>query len=97
MSASPRPRERKAATTSHCVVLGRGGDEAKVIHWLRTGADVPGFVGFAVGRTIWWNPLEEWLAGAIADEVAATIAATTGGSSTHTRRQPVTDDTRRDC
>ena len=57
-----------------CVVLGRGGDEEKVVHWLRTGADVPGFVGFAVGRTIWWNPLEQWLAGASADEAAATIA-----------------------
>jgi len=58
-----------------CVVLGRGGDEAKVIHWLRTGADVPGFVGFAVGRTIWWNPLEEWLAGAAPEDVASTIAS----------------------
>ena len=58
-----------------CVVLGRGGDEAKVVHWLETGAGVPGFVGFAVGRTIWWSPLEDWLAGAAADDVAATIAA----------------------
>jgi myo-inositol catabolism protein IolC len=58
-----------------CVVLGRGGDEAKVVHWLRTGAGVPGFVGFAVGRTIWWQPLEEWLAGASADDAADTIAA----------------------
>lgn len=58
-----------------CVVLGRGGDEAKVIHWLQTGADVPGFVGFAVGRTIWWDPLEEWLAGKAEDDVASTIAA----------------------
>jgi len=59
----------------HCVVLGRGGDESKVIDWLRTGAGVPGFVGFAVGRTIWWDPLEEWLAGAAEDDIAAAIAA----------------------
>jgi len=59
----------------HCVVLGRGGDEAKVVHWLQTGADVPGFVGFAVGRTIWWSPLEEWLAGTPADDAALKIAA----------------------
>jgi myo-inositol catabolism protein IolC len=58
-----------------CVVLGRGGDEDRVVHWLRTGAGVPGFVGFAVGRTIWWQPLEEWLAGASADDAAETIAA----------------------
>jgi myo-inositol catabolism protein IolC len=58
-----------------CVVLGRGGDEQKVVHWLETGADVPGFVGFAVGRTIWWNPLEQWLAGTSAEEAAAAIAS----------------------
>ena len=58
-----------------CVVLGRGGDEGKVVRWLRTGAGVPGFVGFAVGRTIWCRPLEEWLAGASADDAAETIAA----------------------
>ena len=57
-----------------CVVLGRGGDESKVEHWLRTGAGVPGFVGFAVGRTIWWQPLEEWLAGASADDAAEAVA-----------------------
>jgi myo-inositol catabolism protein IolC len=59
-----------------CVVLGRGGDESKVVHWLQTGAGVPGFVGFAVGRTIWWDPLRGWLGGSSADETAATIAAT---------------------
>ena len=57
-----------------CVVLGRGGDESKVIAWLSAGAGVPGFVGFAVGRTIWWDPLEDWLAGASADQAAETIA-----------------------
>ncbi len=57
-----------------CVVLGRGGDESKVIAWLAAGAGVPGFVGFAVGRTIWWDPLEDWLAGASADQAAETIA-----------------------
>ena len=40
-----------------CVVLGRGGNEDKVIHWLQTGAGVPGYIGFAVGRTIWWDAL----------------------------------------
>jgi myo-inositol catabolism protein IolC len=44
------------------------------VGWLETGAGVPGFVGFAVGRTIWWDPLEEWLAGASADQAAETIA-----------------------
>jgi myo-inositol catabolism protein IolC len=58
-----------------CVVLGRGGNEEKVADWLRTGAGVPGYVGFAVGRTIWWDPLSDWLGGGDADEAAAAIAA----------------------
>jgi len=58
-----------------CVVLGRGGDQGKVIAWLEAGAGVPGFVGFAVGRTIWWDALEAWLAGGSAGSAAETIAA----------------------
>jgi myo-inositol catabolism protein IolC len=57
-----------------CVVLGRGGDERKVVGWLRAGAGVPGFVGVAVGRTIWWDPLEAWLAGTSPDDAASRIA-----------------------
>ena len=40
-----------------CIVLGRGADEAGVLSWLRTAATVPGFIGFAVGRTSFWDPL----------------------------------------
>ncbi len=46
-----------------CVVLGRGANDEAVIHWLRQGAGVPGYIGFAIGRTIWWDPLKAWLAG----------------------------------
>ena len=46
-----------------CVVLGRGADETAVAHWLRTGAAVPGYIGFAIGRTIWWDALAAWLKG----------------------------------
>jgi myo-inositol catabolism protein IolC len=59
-----------------CVVLGRGGDESRVVAWLEAGAGVPGFVGFAVGRTIWWDPLEAWLAGGSEEDAAAAIAGT---------------------
>ncbi len=38
-----------------CIVLGRGADEAAVVHWLEVAAGVPGFVGFAVGRTSFWD------------------------------------------
>jgi 5-dehydro-2-deoxygluconokinase len=40
-----------------CIILGRGADEAGVLAWLRTAAPVPGFIGFAVGRTSFWDGL----------------------------------------
>ena len=45
-----------------CVVLGRGASNAKVAHWLEQAAPVEGFVGFAIGRSIWWDPLAGFLA-----------------------------------
>jgi myo-inositol catabolism protein IolC len=45
-----------------CVVLGRGASDAKVAHWLEQAAPVEGFVGFAIGRSIWWDPLAGFLA-----------------------------------
>ena len=43
-----------------CIVLDRGEDEKKVREWLTTAATVPGFIGFAVGRTDFWEPLVGW-------------------------------------
>ena len=43
-----------------CIVLGRGEDDKKVREWLITAAAVPGFIGFAVGRTDFWQPLVGW-------------------------------------
>jgi myo-inositol catabolism protein IolC len=40
-----------------CIILGRGEDDKKVHEWLTTAAAVPGFIGFAVGRTDFWDPL----------------------------------------
>jgi myo-inositol catabolism protein IolC len=54
-----------------CVVLGRGADDAKVEHWLRQGAPVDGYAGFAIGRTIWWDALETFLGGGLEREAAA--------------------------
>jgi myo-inositol catabolism protein IolC len=48
-----------------CVVLGRGADDAKVEHWLTQAAPVDGFIGFAIGRTIWWDPLKAYVDGKI--------------------------------
>jgi myo-inositol catabolism protein IolC len=48
-----------------CVVLGRGADDAKVDHWLTMAAPVDGFIGFAIGRSIWWDPLKAYVDGKI--------------------------------
>jgi len=40
-----------------CIILGRGEDERKVREWLGIAAQVPGFIGFAVGRTVFWEAL----------------------------------------
>ncbi|MEO7939395.1 MAG: DUF2090 domain-containing protein [Burkholderiaceae bacterium] len=40
-----------------CIVLGRGESEQHVRAWLATAASVPGFIGFAVGRTTFWESL----------------------------------------
>ena len=48
-----------------CVVLGRGADDAKVDHWLTQAAGVDGFIGFAIGRSIWWDPLKAYVDGKI--------------------------------
>ncbi|HVS29553.1 MAG TPA: DUF2090 domain-containing protein [Solirubrobacteraceae bacterium] len=58
-----------------CVLLGRGADDAKVDHWLSQAAPVEGFVGFAIGRSIWWDALKGFLeAGVERGEAAQTIA-----------------------
>jgi myo-inositol catabolism protein IolC len=54
-----------------CVLLGRGASEAKVDHWLQQAAPVEGFVGFAIGRSIWWDALKGFLGGDLEREAAA--------------------------
>ena len=53
------------------VLLGRGASDEKVDHWLRQAAPVEGFVGFAIGRSIWWDSLKGFLDGDIERDAAA--------------------------
>jgi myo-inositol catabolism protein IolC len=46
-----------------CIVLGRGADEDRVAFWLETAAHVKGFIGFAVGRTTFWNAIDAYVSG----------------------------------
>jgi myo-inositol catabolism protein IolC len=53
-----------------CIILGRGEDDQKVQEWLATASGVPGFIGFAVGRTSFWDALVNWRAKKITREQA---------------------------
>lgn len=57
------------------IILGRGEDDTKVRQWLKTAASVPGFIGFAVGRTSFWEPLVEWKEGRKSREATVTEIA----------------------
>jgi myo-inositol catabolism protein IolC len=59
-------RERVCA-----IVLGRGADDAKVDHWLQTGAPVDGYQGFAIGRSIWSDEVDAFVDGSRSREDAA--------------------------
>jgi myo-inositol catabolism protein IolC len=53
-----------------CIILGRGEDDQKVHEWLSIASRVPGFIGFAVGRTSFWDPLVRWRANEITRQQA---------------------------
>jgi len=59
-----------------CIILGRHEDDRKVRQWLTTAAAVPGFIGFAVGRTTFWDPLVDYRAQKITRDAAVALIAT---------------------
>lgn len=58
-----------------CIILGRGEDDRKVSEWLTIAAGVKGFIGFAVGRTDFWEPLVDYRAKRMTREAAVTEIA----------------------
>ncbi len=58
-----------------CVLLGRGASTAKVEEWLRAAAPVEGFIGFAIGRSIWWDALKGFLEQGLERSAAASQIA----------------------
>jgi myo-inositol catabolism protein IolC len=54
---------RSASPGSVCVVLGRNAPQRHLDHWLDVAAPLPGFAGFAIGRSNWNQPLADFLAG----------------------------------
>ena len=62
-----------AVAGAPCVVLGRGADAAAVETWLRAAAGV--FDGFAIGRSIWWEPCQAFVAGSMERDAAVSAIA----------------------
>jgi|GEM_PF-419844 len=58
-----------------CIILGRGENDQKVHEWLAIASGVKGFIGFAVGRTDFWQPLVDFRANKITREAAVTEIA----------------------
>ena len=58
-----------------CVLLGRGASTEIVEQWLREAAPVDGFIGFAIGRSIWWDALKGFLSGDLERDAAASQIA----------------------
>jgi 5-dehydro-2-deoxygluconokinase len=54
-----------------CVLLGRGASDEKVDQWLRAASPVDGFIGFAIGRSIWWDALKGFLDDSLDRDAAA--------------------------
>jgi 5-dehydro-2-deoxygluconokinase len=54
-----------------CVVLGRGASTEQVDQWLQAAAPVEGYIGFAIGRSIWWDALKGFLDHQLEREAAA--------------------------
>ncbi len=68
-------RSGKGRAGVPCVLLGRGASTEKVELWLEAAATVDGFVGFAIGRSIWWDALKSFLAEELDRSAAASQIA----------------------
>ena len=61
---------QNAGRKAGVITLGRGESKENVQKWLAVGAKIPGIIGFAVGRTIFWQPLSDHKTGKISKEEA---------------------------
>jgi myo-inositol catabolism protein IolC len=86
--------QASGAPASECIVLGRNAPQRQVDHWLDVAAPLPGYVGFAIGRSIWDQPIADFLAGqADRDATEARIA----GRYAHFIRQYLAADSDQDA
>jgi myo-inositol catabolism protein IolC len=52
---------QRGGRQARCIVLGRDAPYDTLKHWLQVAAPIPGWAGFAIGRSIWWDPLHAHL------------------------------------
>jgi myo-inositol catabolism protein IolC len=68
--------QRDGRENVRCIVLGRDAPVERLDHWLEVAAGTRGFEGFAIGRSIWEQPLADHLAGKLAEDgVIEAVAA----------------------
>jgi myo-inositol catabolism protein IolC len=48
---------QRGGRQARCLVGGRHAPYDELEHWLQVAAPIPGWAGFAIGRSIWWDPL----------------------------------------
>jgi 5-dehydro-2-deoxygluconokinase len=61
---------RRGGRDAQCIVLGRHASKADLDHWLEIAAPLDGYVGFAIGRSIWWDALTNLLDETIDEDAA---------------------------
>jgi myo-inositol catabolism protein IolC len=52
---------KRGGRAADCIILGRHASQDQLNHWLQVAAPIPGFTGFAIGRSIWQDPLHAHL------------------------------------
>lgn len=77
---------RQAEASEHparCVVLGAAAPQPIIDTWLDVAASTAGFVGFALGRSIWGGPVTAWLDGALSRTGAIEAIASSYSDCAH--------------
>jgi myo-inositol catabolism protein IolC len=62
---------KSGGRTADLIVLGRDAPVERLDHWLEVASEIPAFVGFAIGRSIWEDVIRDFEASAKDDAAAA--------------------------
>lgn len=78
MPDGPTFRAVRDRAGGRCLVLGRNAPGEQVDQWLRDAAAAD-FAGFAIGRSVWWQPVRAWTDGVMARDAAVRAIAANYG------------------